>query len=92
MQGSRSRVGLPRSLFRRRVLDTQKSRSRFGLAHDLFGNRAIAQDFLAIHAGRTPTFLLDGSLWPPARVADGITQTSEPSDSPHGARQHGQSF
>eukprot|EP00959_Pyramimonas_sp_CCMP1952_P444538 9307937-Pyramimonas_sp.AAC.1 len=53
MQESRSRVGIPRNLFRRRALDTQESRSRIGLSHDFLGNRAVAQDFFAIHARLT---------------------------------------
>eukprot|EP00959_Pyramimonas_sp_CCMP1952_P113714 2377102-Pyramimonas_sp.AAC.1 len=44
-------MGLPRSVSKCRALDTQESRSRCGFPDDLLGHRAIAQDFLVIHAG-----------------------------------------
>eukprot|EP00959_Pyramimonas_sp_CCMP1952_P368757 7724092-Pyramimonas_sp.AAC.1 len=63
MHESRSPVGFPDTLFKRRALDNQESRSRFGLSRELHGIRAIARDVLAMHAGRTlqqPAW----SIWP----------------------------
>eukprot|EP00959_Pyramimonas_sp_CCMP1952_P281953 5893065-Pyramimonas_sp.AAC.1 len=53
MQESRSRVGIPRNVLKRPVLDAQELRSRCDCSHNLFGNRAIARNFLAMYAELT---------------------------------------
>eukprot|EP00959_Pyramimonas_sp_CCMP1952_P073302 1532226-Pyramimonas_sp.AAC.1 len=55
MQKSRSRVGLPRNLFKRRASNPQELRCRSGLFSYSLGDRDIARYFLAIHAHASAT-------------------------------------